>query len=102
MAMRYDKRCKIVLNAKPDRYDPKLGRKVKQEPEVVVKACHLSPLGLDRTMEIFGSYAKNYFTCRIKGRLGLEPKELIIGSKTYKTAKRIYYRNRTDLIVEEV
>lgn len=84
--MRFNKRISFVSEGNP-RYDPITGEYTASEPTEVVKPCNLSPLGVERTNELFGQIDKKITVARLQCPYN-EPFDFILINKQKYNIKR--------------
>lgn len=100
--MRYDKRLSAVLQRGQEEYNPQTHRIEKAEDVIKEIPCYLSPISLERSMAIFGTYDKRILVARCQGKPSKAHQEVYIEGQKYKVIRQIAYRLRYELYLEVV
>lgn len=100
--MRYNKRIEVITKRGEEVYNPRTRKKEKQPDEKQVISAHISPITLESSVSIFGSYDKNIFVARCLGKPRQNHVEVFYREKLYKVIRQTNYRNRFELYLELV
>ncbi|MGX7349983.1 hypothetical protein [Dolosicoccus paucivorans] len=99
--MRYNHRLEIQIQEPVSSYNPKVGRhEVVQEAIYKVVPCHLSPISLERSMQVFGDYKQNILIARCKNKITIKQNEVRIDGQLYKVVRVLQFRGRTVFYLE--
>lgn len=99
--MRYDKRLVLETVPKIEKYNPKLGRKeVIQKAKEVSVPCHISPLSVERSQEVFGDYRRNYLLVRCKNKVDTKQEVVKVDGDEYRVVKMQRFRAQTVFYLE--
>lgn len=81
--MRYADRVTFTFNTQT-KYDPVLGRNVETQDQTEPEPCHISDLGIDRTLAVFGESGRDAKVVRLQKPLDITPDGAIVNGKKYK------------------
>ncbi len=89
--MRFSDRITFIYQ-KESNYDPEIGEYVETEPIPTVKACNLSPIGVNRQATLFGSINTNITIARLQNPYNDEFDHVEVNGKNYKVMKQSNYK----------
>ena len=101
--MRYNHRLEIPVQEAVTRYNPEVGRhETVQEAITHIVPCHLSSMSMERSMQVFGDYKKDYLVARCKNKVPTNYHSVFVNEMEYKVVRTLHHRGRTDFYLEHV
>lgn len=99
--MRYDKQLTLIYEFGYE-YNPDTSREefaITKQSEPI--PCHLSPITIQRSVEVFGGYNKDIFVANLKNQQDVSAEFVVLDNQWYKIVTSKSYRQRTTLYLEE-
>jgi len=90
--MRFSDRVTFVREADEPYYDPTLGKWIESEVVQDVQPCKLSPLGTERTQQLFGQIDKHVTVALLQRPYLKDFSHVLIGGNRYEVQRQSHYK----------